>query len=87
MSWTTITGELDSFPPENTPVFIRLKDGRHGMAEHVYAGEDAGGYLWALMYEPPYVKNGKWVCDNSEFDDLDVVAWHPLPELPMEDTQ
>lgn len=84
MSWTYITDDPATLPPLDTPVFARLKYNTYGMVVRCYSS-DAEGYLWALMYEPPYVKNGKWVCDNAEFEDLDVVAWHPMPQLPKED--
>lgn len=81
MSWITITDDPNTLPPLDTPVFVQFKDTRFGMVVRCY-NDDAEGWLWALLYEPPYIRSGKWVCDNAEFEDLDVIAWHPLPAMP-----
>jgi hypothetical protein len=81
MSWIEITDDLDSFPPENTPVFVCLEDGRHTMAEHVYVNEDEGGYMWARIYDVPYVHRGEWKVDNNDLEDFTVTHWHKLPDI------
>lgn len=81
MSWTYITDDPATLPPLDTPVFVLDPKGCISLVERTDTND---GWLWAQCYGAPHFINGKWYVLNAEFEDLNVIAWHPLPELPTE---
>jgi hypothetical protein len=79
MSWITITDDPNTLPPLDTPVFLLTDEDNAILGER---SDTTDGWLWAHCYASPHCHKGKWYVMNAEFDDIEPIAWHPLPELP-----
>lgn len=81
--WIAVT---DRTPPEDVPVWCSINGSEPWHGAYCYAEgdeEDGAGWAWMRCDSRPYFLNGKWKCDDIEWDDqYDVTHWQPLPTPP-----
>ena len=81
--WTKITSDEKTLPPLGVPVVVERRNGGGAIAERfIYDGE----WYWAYvdrMTRNVHAEN--FHSEETEWDDVDPVAWHPLPEPYVEE--
>ncbi|AQY21359.1 hypothetical protein [Riemerella anatipestifer] len=75
-NWKKTEEEL---PNENETVWITNGKGWVALGCLVYA---EGGYLWGISNGEIYPQDGKIMTEADLEEDLDVVFWHSVPDMP-----